>query len=211
MKKYESVIKRVNDLEYKNGIRYAKVTGSLYKTLSWLYAILLVWSLLMNVFYVWGIKLHLGDTEMLSEIAHRLQTVLVLSGVMLAAFIMQKFGEYIISFVATAFSSVSLILLYAGELESSLGLWGYNKAFYWRHLLPLAFVTVFTLWMSVIAIRAKVIFNKEYKKVLFGIYEEYKTHIAADDFKDTEWVEFITNYDVDEYKNLLKEKDKAKE
>lgn len=211
MKKYESVVKRVNELEYKNGIVYAKVSGSLYKTLSVLYAILLFWSLIMNVFYVWGIKLHLGDTEMLSDTARKLETVLVLSGVMLVAFIIQKFGEYIFSFVGTAFSSIALIMLYAGELESSLGLWGYKKIFYWRHFLPLVFVVIFVLWMSVIAIRAKIKFNSLYKKVLFGIYEEYKKHIADDDFKDSEWVEFITNYDVEEYKKLLIEKDKEQE
>ena len=63
MKMQESVLKRVRALEEKNGIKYAKTDGGLYKTLRALYIIAFAYTEAMNFFYISGMALVYGGTD----------------------------------------------------------------------------------------------------------------------------------------------------
>ncbi|MCQ2478974.1 MAG: hypothetical protein MJ091_07235, partial [Clostridia bacterium] len=68
-----------------------------------------------------------------------------------------------------------MLWCFAKSMEDVLGLWGYKPSFYWRHLIPLALLFLFALIMTVIAVRQRVIFNREYNRITENLYEIYRT------------------------------------
>ena len=52
MKMQESVLRRVRAVEEKNGIKYAKTDGKLYKTLRVFYIIIFAYTMVINLLYI---------------------------------------------------------------------------------------------------------------------------------------------------------------
>lgn len=61
MKMYDGVLQRVRQIEEKNGIRYAKPDGALYKTFKVILIIALIWTLIINLLIIMGSALSLSS------------------------------------------------------------------------------------------------------------------------------------------------------
>ena len=61
MKMYDGVLQRVKQIEEKNGIRYAKPDGALYKTFKVILIIALVWMVCINLLIILGSALSLSS------------------------------------------------------------------------------------------------------------------------------------------------------
>lgn len=202
MKMQESVLRRVRTVEEKNGIKYAKTDGKLYKTLRVFYAIVFAYTMAINLLYISGMALVYGGTEDFKNVVNSLISVCVCTALIIGGFVLSFFRFKLVAGIISIVSEIFLIPVFGLVLRDSLGFMGFKVSFFWRHLIPLVLLVILMTATTVIAVRAKFKTEKQYKKVTDNLYSLYKQSGA--DISDEQWEEFLKNYDPTDYKKLFK-------
>ena len=206
MKMQESILRRVRMIEEKNGIKYAKTDGRLYKTLRVFYIIVFAYTMVINLLYIAGMAFVHGGTDAFKDIANSFISVCICTGLMIAGFVLSFFRFKLAAGIISVVPEIFLIPVFGLELRDSLGFMGFKISFFWRHLATLAILIILMTATTVIAVRAKVKTEKQYKKVTDNLYKLYKESGA--DLSDEQWEEFLANYDPTDYKKLFKAEEK---
>lgn len=201
MKMQESILRRVRMIEEKNGIKYAKTDGRLYKTLRVLYIIVFAYTMVINLLYIAGMAFVYGGTDGFKDIANSFISVCICTGLMIAGFVLSFFRFKLAAGIISIVPEIFLIPVFGVELRDSFGFMGFKTSFYWRHLAPLAILIILMTATTIIALRAKLKTEKQYKKVTDNLYKLYKESGA--DLTDEQWEEFLANYDPADYKKLF--------
>lgn len=203
MKKFDGVLKRVRALEEKNGIKYAKPEGKLYKTLRVLYTLVYIYGMGINLLFIAAMSLMLSsDMATVNDALNSLVTVSVCSLLSIAGFVLMYCKIYLTAGILSIAPLIFTIPVFAVAMEESIeGILGYRYSFYWRHFLPVLVLTIFMVWMTVIAKRAQIKTDRMYKKVTENLFNMYKlSEGEAENISEEQWDEFLTNYNPDEYK-----------
>ena len=193
MKKYEGVLKRVREIEFKRGITYAKTDGKLYKGSKVLFILSSLWLIITCTMMILG-HLVLMDGGVKVD-KNFVITSSVCTGLVLIGFILLCLKQHIIGFIVDSLSSAFLVFQISSVLKYDLGFGGYRTDFYIYYLLPATLAVIFAIIMTFIAIRAEIKVNNLYKKVTENLYEKYR--IEAKDtinLTDDQWDEFLKNY-----------------
>lgn len=204
MKKYDGVLKRVREVERKNGIIYAKPDGKLYITLKVIYSIVGLWSFFMNLFYVLGFLLMYSGTDNMKNVSNSLITVSICTAVLIAGYALNCCKLYLAGGILSVLSAIMLIPTFARPLEDSLGYFGYKASFYWRHFAPLVIMIALITWLTVLAVRAKVKTERQYKRVSENLYNMYNCNIAEGEISEEAWNSFLESYDPHNYKKQFR-------
>ena len=193
-----NVLKRVRQVEEKNGIKYAKTDGKLYGTLKVLYTIIFAYTLAINSLFILSNFIVYYGNENFNSVKVSLVTVTIATLLLIAAFVIMRFKNKVWANYASGITNllvaVLLVLTFANLMQDSLGLFGYVYSFYWRHAVPLLLIAVFAVWLSVIAIRANIKTDKQYKKVMENIYAQYNLSAENEQLSEEQWEEFLENY-----------------
>ena len=167
MKISADVLEKVRLYEGNNRIRYAKIDGSLYKSVKSVYFLAVLFTLVMNFFFVMGNVLSKDRFEVFENSVYM---VVVLSVLLILALVLIKFKDYclahISAFLLNVGSSVCLTVVFARQLEDVVG---YKTSFYWRHFAPLCLIVLLSFWATIIAVRAILKTQKSYKIVMENI------------------------------------------
>ena len=91
MKMQESVLRRVRMVEEKNGIKYAKTDGKLYKTLRVLYSLVFIYTVGINLLFISGMLLVYGGTDKMAGILNSLISVCVCTALIIAGYVLSFF------------------------------------------------------------------------------------------------------------------------
>ena len=227
MKMYDGVLQRVRQIEEKNGIRYVTTQGKLYKALSIILIIALIYTLVINLFCILGGALKISslyditvatiEGKSYNEVeyweyqgldAEKLENNIVnankglmlnagISGaILILGFILNRVKLYISGGVLMLLSSVYQVFYFMHNLTDSGGVVGLSPKFYWRHLIPLALIAISIVWITVIAVRAKVKLKRQYKKVTENLFNMFNVELTDGEFlSDEQWDEFLKVYD----------------
>ena len=190
MKKYDWILKRVRELEKKQGIVYAKTNGKLCVSLKIIYLIIMIFATLMNLFYIIGMLLI--NFQNLKNVADSLITTSILTLALIAAIVLNRLKLHTASAVLTVITSAFLIPLFVGIMEDVAGFLDLKTSFYWRHFTPLLIAVILAIWIAVISLREKKKVNFMYKKVEENLYNIY--HTSANEISKEQWAEFLENY-----------------
>ncbi len=201
MKKYDGVLKRVRDIEFKRGISYAKTDGKLYKRLKLLFILAFAYTLAVNFLIEVGIYLNQSISSM-SLMKEYLTTVTVLLILLITGFIFTMFKNCILNLLGstvTVISALSVFIThYTFYLNNNLFILGEKSVvfpFITKHVISLFILLTSVIWMSIITVRAEVRTNRLYVKVTENLYNMY--NIKADEsgnMTDEQWEEFLKNY-----------------
>ncbi len=194
MKKYDGVLQRVRAVEEKHGIKYAKTDGKLYISLKFIYSAIGVWTFFMNLFFVLGFLLMYSGTENFASVKNSIITVSVCTGVMVLGYVLNCFKLYLAGGILSVVPTVFLIPLFGGILKDSSGFLGFKLSFYWRHLGPLVAMVILMVWLTVIALRANIKTDRQYKKVTENLFSIYSVGEDAQDMSEEQWDEFLSTY-----------------
>lgn len=209
MKMQESVLRRVRMVEEKNGIKYAKTDGKLYKTLRVLYTLVFIYTVGINLLFISGMLLVYGGTDKLSGVLNSLITVSVCTVVIIVGYVLSFFRFKLAAGIISVIPEIILIPVFGTVMQDSLGIFGFAASFYWRHLIPLTLLIILMTAATVIALRARLKTEKLYKKVTDNLYGIY--HSSGNNITDGEWEEFLKNFDPTDYKRLFKESERKPE
>ena len=210
MKKYDGVLQRVRILEEKRGIKYANTDGKLYHTLRFFCVAFAIWAMCTNLLFILGHLLTYSGTEQMSQVSGKIITVAVCSVVIIACPFFNKFKLYIISAILNVLSTVFLSLQFANMLTDDFGFMGYKTSFYFRHFIPLALMSLLFIWMTAIAVRARIKSDRMYKKVTENLYETYRVNVAdGEELSDEKWDEFLKDYNPYEKSKLVVDEEEA--
>ena len=202
MKMQESVLMRVRMIEEKNGIKYAKTDGKLYKTLRVLYIITFAYTMAINLLFIAGMLLVYGGTDNFKNVANSLISVCVCTAVIIAGFVLSFFRFKFAAGVMSIAPEIFLIPVFGAVMKDDLGFMGFTASFFWRHFAPLALLVILMTATTVIAVRARIKTEKQYKKVTENLYKLYQS--TGGDISDDQWEEFLKEYDPTDYKKLFK-------
>lgn len=202
MKMQESVLRRVRMIEEKNGIKYAKTDGKLYKTLRVLYIITFAYTMAINLLYIAGMLLVYGGTDNFKNVVNSLISVCVCTAVIIAGFVLSFFRFKFAAGVMSIAPEIFLIPVFGAVMKDDLGFMGFTASFFWRHFAPLALLIILMTATTVIAVRARIKTEKQYKKVTENLYKLYQS--TGGDISDDQWEEFLKEYDPTDYKKLFK-------
>lgn len=202
MKMQESVLRRVRMIEEKNGIKYAKTDGKLYKTLRVLYIITFAYTMAINLLYIAGMLLVYGGTDNFKNVVNSLISVCVCTAVIIAGFVLSFFRFKFAAGVMSIAPEIFLIPVFGAVMKDDLGFMGFTASFFWRHFAPLALLVILMTVTTVIAVRARIKTEKQYKKVTENLYKLYQS--TGGDISDDQWEEFLKEYDPSDYKKLFK-------
>lgn len=209
MKMQESVLRRVRMVEEKNGIKYAKTDGKLYKTLRVLYSLVFIYTVGINLLFISGMLLVYGGTEKIANVLNSLISVCVCTALIIAGYVLSFFKFKLAAGILSVISEIILIPVFGSVMQDSLGVLGFTASFYWRHLIPLTLLIILMTAATVIALRARLKTEKLYKKVTDNLYEIY--HSSGNNITDGEWEDFLKNFDPTDYKRLFKESERKPE
>lgn len=202
MKMQESVLRRVRMIEEKNGIKYAKTDGKLYKTLRVLYIITFAYTMAINLLYIAGMLLVYGGTDNFKNVVNSLISVCVCTAVIIAGFVLSFFRFKFAAGVMSIAPEIFLIPVFGAVMKDDLGFMGFTASFFWRHFAPLALLVILMTATTVIAVRARIKTERQYKKVTENLYKLYQS--TGGDISDDQWEEFLKEYDPSDYKKLFK-------
>ena len=216
MKKYDGVVLRAQMLEYKKGIEYAKPETRLYKWLRGLYTLVFVYTFVINLFFVLGMLLNIdAGIRSFGDVSKNIITVSVATVVALAAVVLMYCKLPLISGILGALALPVTLFIFAPLLKEDMwpieGWFGFKESFFWRHLIPVAVLVIFAVWMIAITIRARVLFSRTYKKVCDDLYKEYESKLGEDEVaNEADWEEYLKNFNPDDYKAENKKSKKNK-
>ena len=202
MKMQESILRRVRAVEEKNGIKYAKTDGRLYKTLRVFYIILFAYTTAVNLLYIAGMTYVYLGTDNFKNVVNSIVTVSICTALIAVGFVLSFFRFKLAAGIISIVPEIFLIPVFGIALSDSLGFLGFKASFYWRHFAPLALLVILMIFTTVIAVRARIKTEKQYKKVTDNLYKLYRQN--GNDISDEQWEQFLNNYDPTDYKKLLK-------
>lgn len=204
MKMYDNILNRVRAMEEKNGVKYAKSDGKLYKTLKVFYVLAVIYTICMNFLYASGILLLYAGKDDFKYQKPYFYTVVACTLLLLISLVVMRFKKYlwvnIATGVANLAAAVFLIPTFARLMEDTLGLWGYQYSFYWRHFVPLLLVIILNIWLTAVAVRAILKTNAAYKKVVNNIYMANNISLEDNNISEEQWEELLKSYEPNKYK-----------
>ena len=206
MKMQESILRRVRMIEEKNGIKYAKTDGRLYKALRVISIIVFAYTMAVNLLYIVGMLFVYLGTDSFENVLNSLISVCVCTALMIAGFILSFFRFKLAAGIISIVPEIFLIPVFGTVLSDGIGFMGFKASFYWRHLVPLVLLIILMTATTVIALRARIKTEKQYKKVTDNLYKLYQQN--GNDISEEQWEEFLRNYDPYNYKKLFKAEEK---
>lgn len=200
MKKHIGILKRVDQIEEKYGIKYAAPTGKLFKGLRIFYTLAWIYTLGINLLCFAGYMLRLDynrENLDVQRICNELWLIGICTALLTVGFVLMhtriKWLGLGISIPPIPF----LVVNFAQGLKDDFGFWGLNPKYYWRHFAPLVIMFILLVWMLVIYIRWICKKNSQYRRITENLYNTYRLSIEDDSNRITEeqWEEFLENYD----------------
>lgn len=201
MKRYESILKRVEAYEKKCEITYAKADGKLFSVLRILLTISVIYMLGINILTILSLFIKaaaLKDYTIMTK--PTLITVTVVTTVCALGIILTYFKNVwlkLAAILSLLASNIYLIFPFYTISNDGLGFFRLVPVFYWRHLIPFVLILIFTIWMTIIIIRQEYMINLRYNTIINNLYRAYKNDSTADVsvLSEEEWQDFLKNYD----------------
>lgn len=204
MKKHESIMNRVRFIEEKYGIKYAKTDGRLYRTLKIIYTLVWAYTIGINLLFLAGEMLMYAGTEKFKSVVIPVINISSCTVVLIAGFVLLCTRLKLIGGIASFVPLIFQVLAFGQMMTDDLGYMGFKAAFYWRHFVPAVVMAALLVWMTVIAVRATMKTDSQYKRIVGNIYQQYHVGIGQDGdtagITDEQWDEFLKNYDPRDYK-----------
>ena len=201
MKRYESILKRVEAYEKKCEITYAKADGKLFSVLRILLTISVIYMLGINILTILSLFIKAAALEEYTIMTKpTLIAVTLVTVGCIFAIVLTYFKNIWIKLAATfclLASNIYLIFPFYAISNDGLGFFRLVPVFYWRHLIPFVLILIFTVWMAVIMIRQEYMVNLRYNTIINNLYRAYKNdpNAVVSALSEEEWDDFLKNYD----------------
>lgn len=200
MKKYDSIIKRVEKYEKKCKITYAKSNGKLFKVLRIICTLFSLYAFVINMLACISLFMQasaLNKYEYLSKMQLCILLIFTVISLISALLLYNKQNSIKASslFLLMA-ANCYFILVFYSLSNNGLGFFKLSTVFYWRHLLPFSGVFICCIWMLAIVIRQEIKQKVLYNRILNNLYSAYgDSSKPLSSLTDPEWEEFLENYD----------------
>ena len=198
MKYYNSVLQKVEEINYKKGIVRIDTESSIYKTGKILYYISFAWFMLFHGLYL------LSNTTAFffyKEAAKNIHTELFITSIivfilMIVGLICLKKNLQIPAFAFTLVAGMAQIITLNSNDNISLAFLDkgvLSNKFFWYHHAPIILLIIFSIIVFVIGVKTKIQLRKDYNKTLSSMFTAYsETHPTV---SDAEWTAHLEELD----------------
>ena len=189
MKKNPHVLALVDKYRYRKGIVINDEKSGIYKGFKITYIISVLWTFIFNSLFLIGnlVTLEFSDTKIKTTpaITQLIATLLLIVGFIL---ILKKFyiSGGILNILSTVMGTVQYFTLLLNDIQLKGGI---SHFFFWRHLAPAVILIITCLVICCIGIKAKILLNRDYKKMLERLYVKNSEKHA--NISDDGWQELL--------------------
>ena len=198
MEKYENILRRVEQVNYKLGISYEKTNGKLYSRMRIINLLGVIYLFCINsIFSISSILVakHNGiKVVTYVELGFIIGCTVVEIVSVFLSFKKLKITGAVLGLAPLAYFTVIFIRLCIDD--SGLGIFGLKKIFFIRHFPSLLLILVASGIMLFIAVRERYRTSRDYKRIVENIYKEYKSESdkKGTEISESDWKKFIKNY-----------------
>ncbi len=189
MKKNPHILDLVEKYRYRKGITVTDEKSSIYKTFKIIYIVAALWTFVFNSLFLIGnlVTLEFSESKIKTTpaITQAIATLLLVVGFILLLKKLYIAGG-ILNIVSTVMGTVQYYTLLLSDIQLKGGI---THFFFWRHFAPAVILIVACIVISYIGIKAKILLNRDYKKMLERLYIKNKEKLAV--LNDEDWQELL--------------------
>ena len=209
MKLYNSVIRKMEEDNYKKGVyRRIDVNGNYYKTNRLFYYISLAWFGIFQFLYLFGnTVVRFSSPRAAANIDETLYAVSWVTAIALAigAFLIIKKIHLIAFPLNTAVCIWQMETLYNNEFVNTYGFLEkglLSNKYFWFHFVPAGLVILFSAVLFFFALYSFICFKKDYNRTLSSMYNNYLQ--IKPQLSNTQWQEHLEKLDAAMNKETVK-------
>lgn len=201
MKKNPHVLALVDKYRYRKGLTITDEKSTFYKIFKIIYIISIIWTFVFNGLFLIGnlVSLEFAEVKIKTTpaITQLIATLLLIIGFVL---ILKKIyiAGGILNILSTVMGTVQYYTLLLNDIQLNGGI---KHFFFWRHFAPAVVLIITCVVLCYIGIKAKILLNRDYKKMLERLYIKNKDKLV--DTSDEGWQELLENgelFDDSKYK-----------
>lgn len=192
MKLYRSVIRRMEEDNYKKGIVRVDMQSGYYKTGRMLYTLSLIWFMVFQTLFLFAHSMfmlsHDADINKTIDIPLLITSWSVFAA-LIAGFVLVCLR---LNFIAVplniAACVVQMVRLYKNENVATYGFLEngiLNNKYFWFYFAPAILIIVFSLFLLWVYINDRIHYRKDYSRTMASMLDDYKNEHPS--VSDTEW------------------------
>lgn len=195
MKYNQTVLNRVYKYRERKGIKITDTDSSVFKTFKIMYILALIWFFATDLLYILGCLLALSEPSTSNRV---LMTPFIMVScatavILVATLLVLKFKAYIVGTVASFIAFCVSGYEFYNLLVDRSGLEKINTQFWLRHGISAMIAIICCVVICIVAVRARVKLNNDYKRVLEILYINNKEKLAT--ANDEEWQTLVDELD----------------
>ncbi len=181
MKKNPHILALVDKYRYRKGIVITDEKSAVYKGFKIVYIISALWTFIFNSLFLIGnlISLQFAEAKIKSTpaVTELMSTLLLVVGFLLILKRIYIAGG-IINILSTVMGTVQYFILLLNDIQLNGGI---THFFFWRHFVPAVILIISCAVVCFIGVKATLLLNKDYKKMLERLYIKNKEKLADTD------------------------------
>ncbi len=197
MKYNPFILARVRTRLENRGVDYVREDSKTLKRGQILYAVFFGYTVLMLLFYLIGQSLQLDRLNSLedpsqyqiSSIQNSMTLAWIAVGAYVAGIVFVFLKRGLLQLILTAVPSVALTIEFIRIYQAANGI---QASFYFRHLIPMAVLTIVSVWIFLALFKARRIESKAYTHMVEALYQQFGG--GMEQMSDAEWESFLQSY-----------------
>jgi hypothetical protein len=194
MKRYKSVIKKLEETNYKKGVNRLDTNSDFYKMWKTLHIIGFVWFMFFQLSYIFSNTMALLFFERAGQnVDDGLYITFIAAAILVAAaFVFIKRGWFIPAFLLTATPCMVEMVALSRNEDVSLAFLNHgllSNKYIWFHYAPAVLLIITGLVICIIGVKTYIHFANDYKIAMASLYAAYTEEHP--EISDVEWQQHL--------------------
>ena len=199
MKLYKSVIKKLEETNYKKGVNRLDVNSDFYKASKVVYYIAFAWFMFFQLSYIFSNSMALLFFERAGKNVDDALfiTFITVAVLVFAGFFFIKLKWHVSAFIVTALPCVSVMVQLGRNEDVSLAFLEHgflSNRYFWFHYAPAGMLIVLSALVCAIGVKSYIHFRQDYKIAMAALLDNYKE--SHPEVSDIEWQAYLEAEDL---------------
>lgn len=198
MKLYKSVIKKLEETNYKKGITRLDTNSGYYKVSKVLYYIAFAWFMFFQISYLFSNTMAFFFFKQAAGNIHTelFVTSWIVFALMVAGLVFIKLKFHMAAFFCSAAGGIAQMVALNSNENISLAFLenGFlSNKFFWFHYAPAILIILFLLVACIIGVKSHIHFKNDYKKAMAAMFAKYSEENP--NVSDAQWQQYLEELD----------------
>ena len=200
MKFYKSVLRRMEEDNYKKGVSHLDMKSGYYKTGRVLYLLSFIWFMVFHTLFLFAHSMFMLSHD--ADVNKTIDTPLLITSwavfaALIVGFVLGCFKwHFLAAPLNVAACVVQMVRLYKNENVATHGFLEngiLNNKYFWFYYAPSILIIVFSLILLAVYLNDRINYRKDYNRTMASMFEDYKNE--QPNVTGTEWQQHLEELD----------------